>query len=92
MEGNKVKVDIEIKPDMAILLGMILLGGSYGIKTASKLLTAKSIKDMHDIGSSIMEQVGEQVDLESFESGIMEKLSDEERRFFLELKSAISYR
>ena len=47
---------------------------------------------MHDIGSSIMEQVGEQVDLESFESGIMEKLSDEERRFFLELKSAISYR
>ena len=44
MEGKKVKVDIEIKPDMAILLGMILLGGSYGIKTASKLLTAKSIK------------------------------------------------
>lgn len=92
MEGKKLRVDIEIKPDMAILLGMILLGGSYGIKTASRLLTAKSIKDMHDIGSSIMKQVGEQVDLGSVEADIVDKLTDEEKRFFLELKNAISYR
>lgn len=92
MEGKKLRVDIEIKPDMAILLGMILLGGSYGIKTASKLLTAKDIKDMHDIGSSIMKQVGDQVELEFFEADIMDKLSEEERRFFIELKNAISYR
>lgn len=92
MEGKKLQVALEMKPDMAILLGMILLGGSYGIKTASKLLTAKGIKDMHDIGSSIMKQVGDQVELEFFEADIMDKLSEEERRFFIELKNAISYR
>lgn len=92
MEGKKLRVTLDVKPDMAILLGIILLGGSYGIKTASKLLTAKSIKDMHDIGSSIMEQVGNQIDLACFEADIMDKLSDEERKFFLELKSAVSYR
>lgn len=92
MEGKKLRVALDVKPDMALLLGMILLGGSYGIRTASKLLTAKSIKDMHDIGSSIMKQVGDQVDLDSFEADIMDKLSDEEKRFFAELKNAVLYR
>lgn len=92
MESKKIKVTLDVKPEMAILLGMILHGGTYGIKTASKLLTAKSIKDMHDIGSSILKQVSENEELDTYEKELTEKLSDEEQAFYKELKNASELR
>ena len=67
---------------------MILHGGTYGIQTASKLLTAKSIKDMHDIGTSIISQVEEQEDLEEYEEELMSQLSPDEQAIYKELKRA----
>ncbi|MEG1574286.1 MAG: hypothetical protein RR293_01700 [Bacteroidales bacterium] len=92
MDGKRIKVTLDIKPEMAILLGMILHGGTYGIKAASKLLTAKSIKDMHDIGSSIIEQVSEQEYLDTYEQELIAKLSVEEQAFYKELKNASKLR
>ena len=40
---------------MALLLGMVLHGGTYGYNVVSKLLTPKSLKDLHDIGQSIID-------------------------------------
>ncbi len=87
--SKKVIVSFEIKPEMAILMSMILHGGTYGVKTASKLLTAKTIKDMHDIGTSIISQVEEQEDLEEYEEEILSKLTPDEQAFYNELKRAI---
>ena len=87
--SKKVIVSFEIKPEMAILMSMILHGGTYGVKTASKLLTAKTIKDMHDIGTSIISQVEEQEDLEEYEEEILSKLTPDEQAFYQELKRAI---
>lgn len=86
--SKKVIVSFEIKPEMAILMSMILHGGTYGVQTASKLLTAKSIKDMHDIGTSIISQVEEQEDLEEYEEEILSKLTPDEQAFYKELKRA----
>ncbi len=86
--SKKVIVSFEIKPEMAILMSMILHGGTYGVKTASKLLTAKSIKDMHDIGTSIISQVEEQEDLEEYEEEILSQLTPDEQAFYKELKRA----
>ena len=86
--SKKVIVSFEIKPEMAILMSMILHGGTYGIATASKLFTAKSIKDMHDIGTSIISQVEEQEDLEEYENEMLSQLSPDEQAFYKELKRA----
>ena len=49
MENTRVKVELEIKPEIALLLGMVLHGGTYGYNVVSKLLTPKSLKDLHDV-------------------------------------------
>ena len=49
MENTRVKVELEIKPEIALLLGMVLHGGTYGYNVVSKLLTPKSLKDLHEL-------------------------------------------
>ncbi len=90
MENTRVKVELEIKPEMALLLGMVLHGGIYGYNVVSKLLTPKSLKDLHDIGQSIIDQVESEHDMTAYEKDLLARLNPEELAFFKELRSAES--
>ena len=71
MENTRVKVELEIKPEIALLLGMVLHGGTYGYNVVSKLLTPKSLKDLHDIGQSIIDQVESERDMATYEKELL---------------------
>ena len=90
MENTRVKVELEIKPEIALLLGMVLHGGTYGYNVVSKLLTPKSLKDLHDIGQSIIDQVESERDMATYEKELLTRLNPEELAFFKELRSAES--
>ena len=90
MENTRVKVELEIKPEIALLLGMVLHGGAYGYNVVSKLLTPKSLKDLHDIGQSIIDQVESERDMATYEKELLTRLNPEELAFFKELRSAES--
>lgn len=87
MENTRVKVELEIKPEMALLLGMVLHGGTYGYNVVSKLLTPKSLKDLHDI---VIDQVESERDMATYEKELLTRLNPEELAFFKELRSAES--
>ena len=72
------------------LLGMVLHGGTYGYNVVSKLLTPKSLKDLHDIGQSIIDQVESERDMATYEKELLTRLNPEELAFFKELRSAES--
>ena len=56
----------------------------------SKLLTPKSLKDLHDIGQSIIDQVESERDMATYEKELLTRLNPEELAFFKELRSAES--
>ena len=90
MENTRVKVELEIKPEMALLLGIVLHVCTYGYNVVSKLLTPNSLKDLHDIGQSIIDQVETERDMATYEKELLKRLNPEELAFFKELRSAES--
>ena len=63
MEAQKIKIELEVTPQIAMLLSMYLSSTAQGDFTLQKMLTETGIKDFHDIAQSIMDQLSEKTDI-----------------------------
>lgn len=65
MEAQKIKVELELTPEIAFFLSYYLSTTAQGDFTLQKDLSLDGKKQLHDIGQSILEQVETKTDFQN---------------------------
>lgn len=64
MVNQKINISIEVSPENALLLSMVIRDGIYGTRNCEKLLSDGVKNDLIAIGQQIVEQVVAKTDFD----------------------------
>jgi hypothetical protein len=62
MVNQKINISLEVSPENALLLSMVIRDGIGGQKNAEKLLSATAKQDLMSIGEEIINQIAAKTD------------------------------
>lgn len=65
MEAQKIKIELEMSPEIAMFLSLYLNSTAQGDFTHQKILSQTGIKYLHDIAQTIMDQLSIKTDFDN---------------------------
>ena len=67
MEPQKIKIELELQPEIAFFLSLYLVSTAKGDRTMHKLLTEIGMKHLFNIAQTVMDQASAKVDFDWLE-------------------------
>jgi hypothetical protein len=64
MEEQKIKIELELTPEMALLLSVYLKSTAQGNLALQEMLTETGIKNVQEIAQNIKDQLSDKTDIE----------------------------